>query len=108
MQSRVQQIGSLSINQDFAVPLLHHLETITPLGVTFSNFIFSDGKISITATANTNNAFALFLGNLTNSTLLRDVTVTNLNQKTTATNGITFQVEAVTTSQDNSKQTAKR
>lgn len=94
LQRRTQYIGSLSANQPVVVGLLRHLETITPQGVQFTTYGFTEGKLTIGATASTNTHLALFLNNLKASEMLDNVNIVSLSKKGAGTSETTFQVEA--------------
>ena len=70
LQLRTERIAQLLTNQGLPVKVLLHLQEITPKGIIYSNYVFADNSIRITAVAETNLHLALFLQQLKNSPLL--------------------------------------
>lgn len=94
LQKRTEFIGGLATNQPVVVELLRHLESITPQGVQFNSYGFSEGTLTIGATASTNTHLALFLNNLKSSEMLGSVNIVSLTKKGAGTSETSFQLEA--------------
>lgn len=94
LQRRTVQIKQLFENQDLSVIILKHLEKITPGGVQFSSFAFTNSGIRIAATSTTNYDLALFLNNLKASPILTKINVATLSRQTAGTGEIAFQIDA--------------
>lgn len=92
LQKRVDQIAILFTNQDLVIQVLKHLEQITPTGIRYASFSFSDNLISINGTANTNTSLSFFITNLKSSPLLTNIDITSLSKKSSTE--ITFMVDA--------------
>lgn len=94
LQKRTEYIGGLSGNQPVVVEILRHLERITPQGVQFTAYGFTEGKLTINATASTNTHLALFLNNLKSSEMLDSVNIVGLSKKGAGTSETAFQIQA--------------
>ena len=105
LQTRTSQIENLFNNEDLLLRVLTHLELITPAGIRFSSLNYSQDRINITASANTNSAFAAFLNNLKHSDLLTKINIAALSKKSVSTGQINFTMEAtVKTTEPTNKQ----
>ncbi len=95
LQFRANEIGTLFVNQDVAARVIHHLEQITPQGITYTTFTFSENKISVEALANSNTSLAAFVNQLKQSNVLTQINLSNLSKKTLGVAEIRFQLDAV-------------
>lgn len=95
LQARANEIGTLFVDQNQAARVIHHLEQITPQGVTYHSFAFSENKISIEAVASSNTSLAAFINQLKQSKLLTQINLANLSKKTQGVAETKFQLSAV-------------
>jgi len=75
LQKRLTVIESLQKSQNEAKQVLDIFTELTPIGVQLSNFSYTDKKITLTAAANSDLAFATFLKNLKGSPQLKSLSI---------------------------------
>jgi len=75
LQKRLTTIESLQKSQDEAEKILDIFTDLTPVGVQLSDFTYNDKKITLTASADSELAFASFLKNLKESSQLKNLSL---------------------------------
>jgi hypothetical protein len=78
LQKRLTTIESLQKSQIEAQQVLDTFTELTPVGIQLSGFSYTSQKISLTASANSETAFADFLKNLKNSPKFKSVDISKV------------------------------
>jgi len=78
LQKRLNTIESLQKSQIEAQQVLDIFTELTPVGIQLSNFNYANQKISLTASANSEIAFAGFLKNLKDSPKFKSVDISKV------------------------------
>ncbi len=92
LQSQLTRVKTLMAGQEVPLDVLNVVQRFLPPDVYLDAYELSGNKLSVTATAATNEGFSLFLGRLNNAPVLSDVTIGDIRRK--ATTGIEFQFTA--------------
>ena len=93
LQKRLTTIEGFQKSQNEARQVLDIFTELTPVGVQLSNFSYTDKKIALTASANSELALATFLKNLKESPKLRSLTIAKVSTNEEQGGTITFNLK---------------
>lgn len=94
LQARVNQIGLLTKNQTQNVIILRHLVEITPPGIIFTQYTYSEDAVEVLARANSSATLAQYIRALRGSDKLTDINVTTINKITAGSSETDFGLKA--------------
>lgn len=92
LQAQITQIKTLLAGQEMPIDVMTLIIRYLPSDVYLESYELSGNKISVSATAATNEGFSLFLARLNTANILSNVTIGDIRR--TAATGIQFQFTA--------------
>jgi Tfp pilus assembly protein PilN len=92
LQGQLTQIKTLLAGQEAPMDVIDLIVRYLPPDVYLESYEFSGNKLTVSATAATNEGFSLFLGRLQTASILSNITIGDIRRK--AATGIQFQFSA--------------